>query len=315
MILMSWMLVALGGYFFTAVAALLDKYLLSGPIRTPAAYAFFVSLFSLFAIFFIPFGFQFFGWGTTGLFLLSGALFLYGLVAFYTAVQEREISRIAPLVGTIVSLVAFGAVFLPNIFSSEGSFTAMHILALVLLIGGGLLISFDLPLRPGDRISVSVVAAGVAMGVSLLLLKYGYAQANFVSGLVWSRFGMFIAGLSLLLLPVFREQILSGAGRFSTPSRDAVHTGAVFVVNKVCGGAAAFLIAYAAFLGPVSFVQALSGMQYAFLLILALPLSFRYPGVFGEKLFFWDWFQKACAIALIGLGLWLAATGGVKLLI
>lgn len=311
---MAWMAVALGGYFFNAVAALLDKYLLSGPIKAPAVYAFFVSLFSLFTLFFIPFGFQFFGWQTTGLFLLSGALFLYGLVAFYAAVQQNEVSRIAPLVGTVVSLIAFGAVFLPGLFS-EGTFTVIHILALLLLISGGLLISFDLPLRRGERIPVAVIAAGIAMGVSLLLLKYGYADANFVSGLVWSRLGMFVAGLSLLLIPVFRRQILAGSGRFSAPSRAVVHTGAVFIINKACGGIATFLIAYAAFLGPISFVQALSGMQYVFLLALALPLSLRYPRIFGERLFFWDWFQKACAIILIGLGLWLAATGGVKLLI
>lgn len=309
---MSWILVALGGYFFNAVAALLDKYILSGPIKAPAAYAFFVSLFSLFTLFFIPFGFQFFGWRTTGVFLLSGMLFLYGLVAFYAAVQRHEISRIAPLVGTVVSLVAFGAVFAPGVFS-EGAFSVTRVLALLLLIGGGLLIAFDLPLRRGERIPASVVMAGIAMGVSLLLLKYGYADANFVSGLVWSRLGMFAAGLSLLLVPAFRHQILAGSHRISTPSREAVHAGAVFVTNKICGGAATFLIAYAAFLGPVSFVQALSGMQYVFLLILALPLSFRYPQVFGERLLFWDWFQKVSAIALIALGLWLAATGGIKL--
>lgn len=311
---MAWMLVALGGYFFMAVAALLDKYLLSGPIKAPAVYAFFVSLFSLFALFFVPFGFQFFGWQTTGLFLLSGMLFLYGLVAFYDAVQQWEVSRIAPLVGTAVSVVAFGAVFVPNIFS-EGTITAVHILALLLLISGGLLISFDLPLKRGERIPLSVIVAGVAMGVSLLLLKYGYTHTNFVSGLVWSRIGMFAGGLSLLLVPVFRTQILSGSSRFAAPSRAALHTGAVFVINKACGGVATFLIAYAAFLGPISFVQALSGMQYVFLLALALPLTFRYPRIFGERLFFWDWFQKACAIVLIGLGLWLAATGGIKLLL
>lgn len=312
---MVWIAIALAGYFFNALAALLDKYILSGPIKAPAAYAFFVSLFSLFSLLFIPFGFQFFGWQTTMIFLLSGSLFLYGLVAFYEAVKQREVSRIAPLVGTVLSLVAFGAVFIPGIFAEEAAFTIVHILALILLISGGLLISFDLPLRKGERIPKLVFVAGIAMGVSLLLLKYGYAEANFVSGLVWSRLGMFIAGLSLLLVPPFRAEILSRSQQLSSSSRDAVHTGIVFVFNKLFGGIATFLIAYAAFLGPISFVQALSGMQYVFLLVLALPLSMRFPQVFDEKLFFWDWFQKACAILLIAFGLWLAATGGIKLLI
>jgi hypothetical protein len=45
-----------------------------------------------------------------------------------------------------------------------------------------------------------------------------------------------------------------------------------------------------------------------------IPLSFRFPGIFGEKLYFWDWFQKAVAIIIIGWGLWLATVSGVSLL-
>lgn len=312
---MSWVLVAFLGYFFNAVAALLDKYILSGPIKAPATYAFFVSLFSLFTLFFIPFGFQFYGWPITGLFLLSGILFLYGLVALYTAVREREISRISPLVGTVVSLVAFVvAMSFPGAFA-EGAFSLNHIFALILLISGGLLISFDLPLRQGEHISRFVFVAGIAMALSMVILKYGYGQANFVSGLIWSRIGMFLGGISLLLFPVWRHQILGGSKDHATSPRKSLHTGFVFILNKICAGSATFLITYATFLGPVSFVQALSGMQYVFLLILALPLSFYFPRVFGEKLFFWDWFQKICAIVLIGLGLWLFATSGIKLMI
>ncbi|MDP3956998.1 MAG: hypothetical protein Q8Q10_00655 [bacterium] len=311
---MSWIVVALFGYFLNAVAAIFDKYLLADRIKAPAVYAFFVSLFSLFVLPFIPFGFQFFNWQTTGLFLLSGILFLYGLVAAYTAMKDGEVSRISPIIVTVISLVAVGAGFFPGTFS-ETAFSLTHILALVLLIGGGLLVSFDLPLRKHDHLSFSVILAGVAIGVSFLLLKYGYRDANFISGLVWSRLGMFLGGLSLFLTPLFRGQILGEIGAFSGVSRSAVHTGAVFVLNKICAGSASFLLVYAISIGPVSFVQALSGMQNVFLLLLALPLSLHYPKIFGERMYFWDWFQKACAIILIGLGLWLAATGGIKLLI
>lgn len=309
---MLWMTAALAGYFLNAAAALLDKYVLAGPIKAPAVYAFFVSIFSLFALFFIPFGFRFFGWQSTGVFLLSGILFLYGLLIFYFAVKRWEISRAAPLTGTAVSLTVMLALFLPNVFS-EGSLTMERILALLILIGGGLLISFDLPLRRGERVSGAVILAGVAIGVSLLLLKYGYAQANFVSGFVWSRIGMFAAGISLFAIPSFRKQILDSFSQFSISSKTFRHTGLIFAVNKICGGAAGILITYATFLGSVSFVQAISGMQYIFLLALVFPLSLRYPKIFGEKLFFWDWFQKICAILLIGFGLWIFSMSGTKL--
>jgi hypothetical protein len=209
--------------------------------------------------------------------------------------------------------VAFSVVFWPGSFA-EGSLTAMHILAFLLLISGGWLVAFDLPLKRGEHISGTVIVAGIAIGLSFLLLKYGYVHANFISGFVWSRVGMFAAGLSLFVVPSWRSQILASLRQFSITSKPLRHTGSVFVINKICGGLAGFLISYAMFLGPVSFVQAFSGTQYVFLLVLAWPLAWRYPRVFGERLFFWDWFQKVSAIALIGLGLWLSAVSGIKLL-
>ncbi|MGK2848595.1 MAG: hypothetical protein ACSLEX_00805 [Minisyncoccota bacterium] len=313
---MLWMSVALAGYFLSAVTALLDKYLLSGPIKTPVVYAFFVSLFSLFTLVFLPFGFQFLGWLLIITFLLSGALFLYGLVAFYNAIQQWDISRIAPLVGTTVSLVAFLAIFLPGF--SEDTFSWMPILALLFLIGGGLLVAFDLPFKLEKRMPFSALVAGVAMGVSLLILKYGYAQSNFVSGLIWSRLGIFLAGLSLLLIPHFRRQIFASIKKDpkltqATSATGITKTSMVFVGNKTLAGIGSFLITYATFLGPVSFVQALSGTQYVFLLILTWPLCRLFPAIYCEKLFFWDWTQRIFAILLIVVGLWLASISGIVL--
>ncbi len=309
---MTWALIALLGYFFNAIAAVFDKYLLSDRIPTPAVYAFFVSLFSLFALGFIPFGFHFLDARTTGVFLFSGFIFVYGLVAFYTAVKQHDISRVAPLVGTITSLVTFLAVFLPGT-PGEMSVNMWYILALILLIVGGLLISFDLPLRRGEHVSRFVLVAGICIGFSFILLKNGYAQSNFASGFVWSRLGMVLAGFSLLLIPHFREEIFAQFRGFSHRSSRAATTGALFVLNKVLAGVATFLIFYATYLGSVSFVQALSGMQYVFLLVLTFLLSFRYSRIFGEQLLFWDWVQKAVAIVIIGIGLWLATVSGVPL--
>ncbi len=310
---MTWALVALFGYFFSAISAVFDKYLLSDRIPTPAVYAFFVSLFSLFALGFIPFGFQVGDVHTIVILLFSGMLFVYGLIAFYQAVKQHEVSRVAPLVGTTISLVAFLAVFSPGV-SGEMPVGVSYIGALVLLIVGGLLISFDLPLRRGEHISWYVILAGVLMGLSFLLLKEGYTNTNFQSGLVWSRLGMTLAGVTLLVVPLFRKQIFAQFQGFSHRSSRATSTGSLFIVNKVTAGIASLLIAYAISHGSVSFVQALSGMQYVFILAMMIPLSVRYPNIFGEKLFFWDWVQKAIAVMIIGLGLWLAAMSGVPLL-
>jgi uncharacterized membrane protein len=310
---MHWLTFALAGYFFNAVTALFDKFLLAGRIKEPVVYAFFVSILSLFAVVLVPFGFQPIPWQTVVVFVISGVLFLYGLVAFYNAVKRSEISRVAPLVGITISLIAgvaslaFGPVANP-------SFSPTHFFSLLLLLSGAFLIAFDLPLKKNDALMKSTLLAGALMALSLIFLKTGYRNADFVNGLLWSRLGFILGGLSLFIIPEYRHAILENTRHFSSSNRRDVTTGMLFVLNKIFGAIATFFLTYATFLGPVTFIQALNGVQYAFVLALALPLAFYYPKIFEEKLYFWDWFQKGMAIILIGLGMWLAVTQGVAFL-
>jgi uncharacterized membrane protein len=310
---MHWISLALAGYFFNAVTALFDKYLLAGRIKEPVVYAFFVSVLSLFAVVLIPFGYKPIPWQTETVFVISGILFLYGLVAFYNAVKRSEISRVAPLVGITISVIA-GVASLAFGPAANLSFSPGHFLSLFMLLAGAFLIAFDLPLKKNDALMKSTLLAGALMALSLLFLKTGYRNADFVNGLIWSRIGFIIGGFSLFIIPEYRRAILDNTRHLSSSNKRDVMTGFLFLLNKIFGAIATFLLTYAAFLGPVTFIQALNGIQYAFVLILAIPLALRFPKIFGERLYFWDWFQKAAAIVLIGLGTWLAVTQGVDFL-
>ncbi len=310
---MHWISLALAGYFFNAVTALFDKYLLAGRIKEPVVYAFFVSVLSLFAVVLIPFGYKPIPWQTGTVFVISGILFLYGLVAFYNAVKRSEISRVAPLVGITISVIA-GVASLAFGPAANLSFSPGHFLSLFMLLAGAFLIAFDLPLKKNDALMKSTLLAGALMALSLLFLKTGYRNADFVNGLIWSRIGFIIGGFSLFIIPEYRRAILNNTRHLSSSNKRDVMTGFLFLLNKIFGAIATFLLTYAAFLGPVTFIQALNGIQYAFVLILAIPLALRFPKIFGERLYFWDWFQKAAAIVLIGLGMWLAVTQGVDFL-
>lgn len=310
---MHWLTFALAGYFFNAVTALFDKFLLSGRIKEPVVYAFFVSILSLFAVVLIPFGYQPIPWQTSVVFVISGMLFLYGLVAFYNAVKRSEISRVAPLVGITISVIA-GVASLAFGPAANLSFSPGHFLSLLLLLFGAFLIAFDLPLKKNDALMKSTLLAGALMALSLIFLKTGYRNADFVNGLLWSRLGFIVGGFSLFIIPEYRAAIIDNTRGLSSSNRRDVMTGLLFVLNKVFGAIATFFLTYAAFLGPVTFIQALNGIQYAFVLILAVPLAFHFPSIFEEKLYFWDWFQKGVAVILIGLGMWMAVTQGVDFL-
>lgn len=312
--LTHWLTFALAGYFFSAVTALFDKFLLAGRIKEPVVYAFFVSLLSLFTIVLVPFGYQPIPWVMAVLFVVSGILFLYGLVAFYYAVKRSEISRVAPLVGITISIIAGIASFGYG-STAHITFSLGHLFSLLLLLAGAFLVAFDLPLKKNDALMPSTIFAGILMAVSLLFLKAGYrSDVDFVNGLIWSRIGFIVGGLSLFIVPLYRHAILTQTRGLSSSNRRDVTTGVLFILNKVFGAVASFLLTYATFLGPVTFIQALNGVQYAFVLILALPLAIRFPHIFGEQLYFWDWFQKGVAVILITLGMWLAVTQGVDFL-
>lgn len=310
---MSWLTFTLGGYFFNAVTSIFDKFLLADRIKEPCVYAFYVAVLSLFAVFFVPFGVQWIPWQTIVVFVISGMLFLYGLVAFYNAVKRSEISRVAPLVGITISVIV-GVASLAFGPAANLSFSPGHFLSLSLLLGGAFLIAFDLPLKPNDALMKSTLLAGVLMALSLIFLKTGYRNADFINGLVWSRLGFLLGGFSLFLIPEYRRAILASTHQMTVASKENFITGSLFILNKVFGAISTFLLTYAAYLGPVTFIQALNGIQYAFVLLLALPLSLYFPHIFEEKLMFWDWFQKGVAVALIGLGMWMAVHSGVNFL-
>ncbi|TXH08281.1 MAG: hypothetical protein E6Q06_00345 [Candidatus Moraniibacteriota bacterium] len=310
---MHWLTFALAGYFFNAVTAIFDKFLLAGRIKEPVVYAFFVSILSLFAIVLVPFGYQPIPWQTSVVFVISGMLFLYGLVAFYNAVKRSEISRVAPLVGITISVIA-GVASLAFGPAAYVTLSPGHFFSLLLLLAGAFLIAFDLPLKENDALMKSTLLSGALMALSLLFLKTGYRNADFVNGLLWSRLGFIVGGFSLFIIPEYRRIILENTRTLSSSNRRDVSTGALFILNKIFGAAASFLLTYAAFLGPVTFIQALNGVQYAFVLVLTIPLAMRFPKIFEEKLYFWDWFQKGIAIIFIALGMWLAVDQGVDFL-
>jgi drug/metabolite transporter (DMT)-like permease len=311
---MLWIGAALLGYFFLAFSQLLDKFLLTEErIPKPAVYAFYVSLFSAFSFVFGIFGVEILPAREMITFLVAGVLFTYSLLAFYYAVKDYSIARVAPLQGLFVTLTVVVFSFLLPEFFGEPVFHIQLLWALGLFIVGGVLISYDLPFRQNDHLPVSVLLSGFLMGVYLLLLKAGYSQADFVNGLVWSRVGAFAAAFSILLFPVFRHQI------FAHEKKHKPHQGkkknlkllAVFVFNKTTAGVASLLILYAVSLGSTSLVQALNGMQYVFLLFLTIPFAKAFPEIFHEKLSWSDWAQKIGALFLIVLGFYFLSVSGV----
>lgn len=305
---MSWLLIALTSYFLSALAIILDKFILGAKkVGSPPVYAFYIGLLGLGALIFLPFGFSVPSVLQIIISVISGSLFTYGILSFYYAIKVGEAGRVAPLAGAAIPL---GTYFLSVLFFGE-KISAISLIGATLLILGGLLISFDLPLKldkkkffPGFKFAF---LAGLILAVAYSLFKIVYNEQNFFNGFIWTRFGSAGAIISFFFVPAWRRNILGSLRNFKNPGHSHIHAGALVVLNKIIGGTASILFNYAIALGSVTLVNALVSSQYIFILILAAIFSIWHPKVFEEKLFFWDWAQKAGAIVIIGIGVYLVA--------
>ncbi|NIT03664.1 EamA family transporter [Candidatus Saccharibacteria bacterium] len=284
-------------YLFLALAALIDKILLKTTIVSPRAYAFFVGILSVGVLVLLPFGVVSVPTGRVILAsLASGVCGVYALWAFYSALKEHEASRVVTAVGALVPIFTL---LLSIVILNEG-LNALQFIAFVLLVVGGAIISYRENVKRAYTFEILAHAARASafFAVSFTLLRFVFIFEPFLNGFFWTRIGGILGALTILAVPENLKRIYWAAKK--APKRAPV----VFVLNQGLGGAGAILQNYAIFLGSAALVGALQGVQYAFLLVLIVFLSKRFPQL-KEQLGLREWSLKIFAIAVVGIGLYL----------
>ncbi|HMN19167.1 MAG TPA: DMT family transporter [Candidatus Moranbacteria bacterium] len=312
---MSWIGFALSSYALGALAALLDKYLL-GSRRIPSVslYVFFVAFLGAAVALLAPLGIFYEplnpGLPESGMLwrcMLAGMLYTGGLGFFYLAIKRARASQAVPVVFSLVPLVAF----LGEVIQGKAFLSTEMLGGISLLVLGGLLISFDLPLKIDRRKFFAgfpaALTAGVLLGVSYVALSRIYTERSFFSGFFWTRLGGLLTAAALFLHAPSRKEIKNAfklAGR-RKKQKEHLATGALFLLNKIIGGTGSILFNKALSLGSASSVNALASFQFVFVFLLALPFAKFHGEIFEESGSFWDWAQKWAAVGLIGVGLFL----------
>lgn len=325
---MTWLTVIISAYFLLAVCALIDKYLLTGPIPHSRVYAFYVGILGILVLFLIPF--VDFYIPDTNLILLSflaGAVFVYALFWFYKSLHLFEASRVVPAIGGLSPLFTFGLIYifswgLPphQIFGSgrEEVLSFSEIIAFILLVLGSVLITFRKEKFITLRVLRTVGLAAFLFSLSFVLSKYVYlSQPSYLSsadqfwnGYIWMRIGGCLMALIFLLFSseikekIFRQKIFSIS--FLSDLTFKIRTTGIFLFNKGIGALANVLQNWAIALAPLGYVaiiNSLQGTQYVFLLILVVLIAFKFPKILKEEISKTIIFQKTIAILFIGIGL------------
>jgi len=293
---MSWFLAALSGYFLYALAGTIDKILLrQRAMNRPLVFTFYISLLSVFTFVLAPFGLRWPGLAQFGLAFLVGVIFFFGLLCFYRALDNNDASQAMPIIGGLVPIFVLT---LASLFLGE-HLGLKQLAAFCLLVLGGFLISFKRTRHGGRALKDvrSIILAILLNAIYLVSVKYIFEQQGFITGFIWTRVGMVAAALMVLFYPVWRRAIFSG-GRQASKG-----LGAVLVLNKISAGIGSTLVNWAVSLGSVSLVNALQGTEYAFLLVIVIVFSKKFPRLLEEKTTWPIILQKSIAVILIGAGL------------
>ncbi len=302
---MNWLVVAIVAHFIFALVFIVDKFLLSKTVLQPRAYAFYVGLLGIFALLLIPFGFTLLPAGQIAASLIAGVLFVLAILFFYKLIQIGEVSRITPIVGGAVPVFTL---ILTYSFLGE-RLTNSQLVAFFLLVLGGVIMLWPRKDRINSltgqasltkKLTLAVMAALFFAG-SFVLTKFIFTEQPFINGFIWVRLGGFLGAWLLFFWPGSRQVI------FKTTETIKIKSVGLLISNKTLSALAFILLNYAIFLGSVTLVNSLQGIQYAFLLIVALFLSKKFPQILKEQISRGMILQKIMAISFIVLGLGILA--------
>lgn len=289
-----WIFWATIGYFLNATAIAVDKSLLNRrELKDPAVYTLSISSLGLLVFLLSPWGLVF---PTVKVLLLglgTGAFFALGLWTMFMVLRVGEASRVPAFIGSLNPIF----VFMFSWWLMGERLSSLGFLAFVLLALGGFLMVGSSGGLKGKWFWIAIISA-VAFGLSYVFLKLTFNETNFISGLIWSRLGQFVASLALLLVPGTMSNYRASFNSSGSGIRLA------FIGGQMAGALSGLLNSFAISLASVTLVNAMQGVQYVFLLIIAAIVSFRFPNFFKDEFSREAIIFKVSGTVLIGLGLW-----------
>ena len=297
---MFWVFLALLAHAGSAVVFVVDKSLLGSKseVSNPLKYTFYSALLAGAAIVILPFSYAPLTAFVLSWSAIAGLFHIVALWLFFRALKSGESSRVVPVAGSAVPLFTFIFAWL---FLGE-ALNGLHVLAVVLLILGGALLSVKIVGGGGlpFRVIVGAVISGIFFAGYFATMKFVYSNTDsFLATFIYSRVTESLLALVVLYPFVLarnkKEKQVVLVGR-----KKSLVIGSVFMGNKVLAAGSFMLLSYAISLGSVSVVNALQGTQYILLLLLAVAVSMWWPRFFREEVGRVAIGQKIVGIMLLG---------------
>lgn len=294
--------IAIIAHSLIGISLVWDKVLLRNPgTQNLFSYVFWLGAMSIFGVVLVPFGYNSPSFAIMGIAFLAGVVHLIGVFFYYSALKRGEVSETLSIMGGFApaATVAIGYALLSKQMSGG------QLIGFALMTLGGFVMFFSEKLHLKKLLPV-VLLASALLGLVNVLEKMVYNRTNFVSGYVWFTIGTFAAALALLVRPSCRRQIFSESGQDTPRNRFW------YFVNRILSGVGSFLVFYAISLAHPAMVDAISGLRYAIIFVVAFMLTKFRPAWLKEDFRGWQLLTKICATSLVVAGLVMVGLSGGK---
>ncbi len=227
----------------------------------------------------------------------------------FKALQTGQISRVIPVIGTLIPLILLAAgLFLGTVSQYEGYAIGVLVLGLIFLT------VFDWRGQVNKNEILFEVLSALFFAVSYFILRFAYDNSNFWTVFVYSRPVLIPVGLLLILIPATRKLIFqTGKEKQESPQipywKKMFTSGAIwlFGAGQISAGISQLLLTFAISLANPAVVNALQGVQYVFLFGANILLSKKYPQIFKENTNPSNLLIKGIGIVCICIGLYMLA--------
>ena len=276
-----WFIIAFISFFLLALAAVIDKILLTKSKIVPISYAFYgVFLGAIISSFFLIFSKDFyFPKDHLITLIIGGAAFYFGLYFLYLTVQKSEISKVNPLIISITPLM----VFVLALSLALELLSGPKLLGMILIIVSSYFLSqVGLPkTRLGYKSWIFLLATCLMFALSNVFSKMAYNEMSFITAFVWLRWFALGAGIIFTVILNGWPAILTFKEKKEGKTQKKW---LAFGVGQAAGGLGVILMQYAISLGSVTLVTALNGLQFFLVMFIVYLFSKFYPSILREDI-------------------------------
>ena len=276
-----WFTIAIISFFLLAIAAIIDKFLLTKSRIVPISYAFHISVIggvisSLLIFFEKDF---YFPKEHLSILLIGGVSIYFAIYLLFKAVAKSEISKVNPLIVSITPLI----IFVFSYLLSLKTVTFYQFIGILLIVIGSYLLSqvghAKTKIKP--KVWLFIIGAGLMFAISNSFNKLAYNEMSFLTAFIYLRWFSLLGAIIFTFIVGGWKKIINLKEKDESKTKQRW---LAFALGQVAGGLGIILMQYAIAIANVILVTALNGVQFLFIIVIVYLLSKFKPEIYRENI-------------------------------